>query len=476
MSNYCRFFGLIFIFVTFIPWAFAYQLDSLLQETINTHDRIDAAKADVDASRNRAREALSVWFPTVDITANKGKERHKKAKESDPALFFNEIDVKFTQLLWDFGAANAEVEKARLRMEDSQLTLIKERQALILEAATAYLNVQRSSKVLEFAQQSEDNIFRQTGLEKIRVEEGFGFSADVLQSQSQHAGAEARRIQWEGTLLQDINGFREMFKISLTSAAALESMPEILPSVLPASLDAAIELALEHNPEIRSAQLKETIASADWRSVRGKKFFPKLDFSVDRKWKENVSATKGKKIETVAKFEMTMAFDLGLTAVNSLRAANSDIVASHSRLQDTRQRIDKEVRNAWQKLITNRAVSASLTKQAEISAGFLEIARKERKLGQRSLIDVLSGETSWTNALSDAEAAKTDILIAQITLMKTLGLLNIDLFKNTQQGQPTVSDNDQSEAKRNPEQNSVMQSNIVNERNMDELERAFITE
>ena len=43
-----------------------------------------------------------------------------------------------------------------------------------------------------------------------------------------------------------------------------------------------------------------------------------------------------------------------------------------------------------------------LTNQARISNEFLELARKERKAGNRTLLDVLGGETALINAQADA--------------------------------------------------------------------------
>jgi adhesin transport system outer membrane protein len=47
-----------------------------------------------------------------------------------------------------------------------------------------------------------------------------------------------------------------------------------------------------------------------------------------------------------------------------------------------------------------------LINQAQISGNFLDLARKERELGRRSLLDLLNGEVALINAQSDAAAAR----------------------------------------------------------------------
>ena len=65
-----------------------------------------------------------------------------------------------------------------------------------------------------------------------------------------------------------------------------------------------------------------------------------------------------------------------------------------------------------------------LGNQANIAAEFLEFARKERTLGRRSLLDVLSGETALINSSSDAASAEIDVAIAVFTLLDAMGELD----------------------------------------------------
>jgi len=56
------------------------------------------------------------------------------------------------------------------------------------------------------------------------------------------------------------------------------------------------------------------------------------------------------------------------------------------------------------------------------------LAREERKLDKRSLLDVLSGEVALINAKSDAVSAETDIAISVVTLLDAMGVLRkVDL-------------------------------------------------
>ncbi|NQW02001.1 MAG: TolC family protein [Rhodospirillales bacterium] len=76
---------------------------------------------------------------------------------------------------------------------------------------------------------------------------------------------------------------------------------------------------------------------------------------------------------------------------------------------------------------TARINTEHLHNQANIAAEFLELARRERQLGNRSLIDVLAGETALINASSDAASADTDVAIAVFTLINVIGAITPDI-------------------------------------------------
>ena len=62
--------------------------------------------------------------------------------------------------------------------------------------------------------------------------------------------------------------------------------------------------------------------------------------------------------------------------------------------------------------------------QAELTDRFLELAYKQRKLGERSLLDVLANETSLFNARSDAVAVDISTIEAAYRLLRVLGSLD----------------------------------------------------
>lgn len=419
------------IFIAPTPKTHAEEIHVVLPYVVDNHDRVRAAEARLTAARNRAREALGDWFPTLGQTANTGHESQNNDGSADTSTGFHEYDISLTQLLWDFGSTNAAIDKARLQVEEARYSLIETKQSLILEAVTAYMDLVRARATLDFATESEANIRRQTGLEEALVSLGSGFSTDVLQAKTQLAGAQARRAQNEGALTNALNRYKAVFGRMPDDLAALGEVPYPA-AYLPTSLTQSVDVALETNPALKNAILAADIAIEDVRIAKADNFFPRIEASGERKFKKNVGGTIGSEQETLAKIEMTMDFNLGLTAINTLKASESDLSASTFSAADTRRTIEEQVRNAWQQLETARRTASHLNNQANIAAAFLELARNERQLGRRSLIDVLSGETNLINSRSDALSAETDVIIAAYGLLAATGQLEYDIIKRSQ--------------------------------------------
>ncbi|MGE4219891.1 MAG: TolC family protein [Alphaproteobacteria bacterium] len=404
------------------------SVSTLLPSLIQEHDRVAAARAGVDAAEQRARSAWGGWYPEFEATHGFGREKQQKPTAEDTNTSFGETNLRLTQLLWDFGATNSVIEKARLQLEGARARLLQARQAVVLEGVTAFLNVRRSVEVRDFARQSEENIRRQTGLEEARVEQGAGLSTDVLQAKTQLAGAQARHIQTEGAVIQALNRYRAVFGYEPTDIKNLETVP--LPAaLLPDTLEHAIALALQANPDIQLARIDATIADESINETESREFAPTLQAIGEHNRKRNVAGTIGKQNESIAKVELRWQFNLGLTAINTLRASQADHVAAARTVQDVARRVEEATRNAWQQFDTARRTAESLNLQAQIAGAFLDLARQERTLGQRSLIDVLQGETSLINAQSDAVSAETDVLIAAYNLLGVLGQLEPEVVK-----------------------------------------------
>ena len=406
--------------------ASAEGLADLIPELLQTHNLIKAAEADLAAAGERASAAMGGWYPNLNVRSHIGQEsQDKPSGTKDTSLVTREADFSVSQLLWDFGKTNSTVRSGELGREAARYGLSQATQDLLLRAGTAYVNVMRYNEVVLYSLQSEENIKKQSEIEDALVRRGAGLSTDVLNSKQQLAGAQARRVLSEGQLMQARNAYRAVFQRDVINISNMPK-PAVPLDSLPPSAEDAVFVALRENPALKKAATDAAVSREAATRAKAEGFTPTLNLVGERKFKHDVSGTVGRQEETLGKVEMSFPFNLGMTAVNTLKAANETASAAERRVGETKDVTEQGARDAWSKYETARLRLDYLRNQSNIAAEYLELARRERQAGTRTLNDILRAETDLINANSDAASAEADFIIAAFTVLNSMGRLTAD--------------------------------------------------
>lgn len=406
----------------------AESLSELIPELMESHNLIKASQADLEAATQNFKSAQGAWFPQLDVSALYGfQAQNKPAGSGDTDLATREADLSVTQLLWDFGKTNADIRASQLNRSATQFALKAQTQDILLLAVQAYLTVRLRAEILMFAEQSEANIKRQTEIEDALVERGAGLSTDVLDSKQQLAGAQSKRVDAAGQLKKARNAFRRVFQFDIEDPGALEK-PTLPLDLLPGSVEEAVNVALRENPSLKSAATTSRVNREVANAQRASGFFPVVNMVGEAMVKKDSGGTVGNQQELLGKVEMNFPFNLGFTAINTLKAAKGTATAGERRVSDTRDRLELEVRDAWDNLETARDKLEFDRNQANLAAEFLELARRERQLENRTLNDILNAETKLIDANSAAASAETAVADAVYTLIQKMGRLEPDVL------------------------------------------------
>lgn len=408
--------------------AHAESLREALNDLVKVHKRLKAADLDVAAAKERIRVARGNWYPTMAMTANLGYEEQRKGQGTDDTnIHPKEVGLNFAQTLWDFGSNNAVIDSALLTHEQKKSIEMLTRQALILEGINAHLALTTALKVLEYAKQSEASLKKQTEIEDALVKRGSGMAMNKLQAVRELDGAIATRVEREGGLKVALNRYRAVFEKIPANPDAMVN-PRIPVELIPETLEQAIEIALRNNPELVATQLTSELARENVKKTLADEIFPTLKASVDAKWKNDIGGTPGSKQEYLYKIELKRSFNMGLTAVNTLRASEQTQMSSENTYGDARTKIEERVRSAWDMLITIKEIVANKENEANIANEFLVLSRKDLQLGNTDLINVLQGEKALINALIAAEDFRTGVSVQAFTLLNAMGQLEPDII------------------------------------------------
>ena len=392
------------------------RIDTLLSR----HAALLAAESEAAASRHEIDVARSVWQPQLDLEFKSGIEEIDNPDTADTDLDFSQSKVLLEQKLIDFGQADTRIDSARRRADTAELTAHNIRQSLILDGLLVLLDLKRARAVLDFARESEANIKAQTGIEAVLYDRGYTAGIDVLQANAQLARAQARLVQAEHKLSLAQNRFIALYD---EFPSTHEPVPGFPPQVVQVNLNGVLDQVEAHNVEIKLAEHNLEVMRLDAR-VLWLDRFPKLDLVGEYRNKHNVAGISGTEEDRLIMVRLTYNLADGNRRRATQYAAESRVTAAEKQLASVRLKQIEAARNAFADLKANQTNSVFFRNQAELTDRFLELAYKQRKLGERSLLDVLANETSLFNARSDAAAVEISTIEAAYRLLRVLGSLD----------------------------------------------------
>jgi outer membrane protein TolC len=396
------------------------------------HARVLAAEASANSLREAARISYKEWYPILSIATSKGKEiRDNATGTADTRKIAADLNLTLTQPVFDSGARSYRTKAARMRLDQAKDAIELVKQSLLLEAISAQVSLISSIKLVKYALDSVANIKRQAQLENARVEKGAGLSTDVLQAKVQLAGAESRYFQSINALKTSRNRYKAVFGETEFNEQTLKdiAIPE---AFIPTDIEDVVSMALDRNLQLKSLDINRRISKTEIDLRYSEQLLPTIDLVVERKYKRDIGGDTGKAREDTIKLQANFSLNLGFSSLNSLKLAKYNYAAISSGFQDASALIEENARNSYdqyQAVLQNFKI---LQNQANISSEFLKLARKERKLGKRSLIDVLSGETAEINAKSDAESANFQLIISAYSILSVIGILKLEAVKLVQ--------------------------------------------
>ncbi|SDL39179.1 outer membrane protein, adhesin transport system [Maridesulfovibrio ferrireducens] len=404
-------------------------LAKILKDLLSTHDRIKAAEARVESAEHLVSQSWSGWTPKVDASVEGGREEIDKPG-GGTNKGRNEEKIKATQLLYDFGGATGGVTRAEAVLNEYKAVLDQTKQELIIQGVDAYLGLIRSREMLKYAIQSEESMKRLSGMEETLVQRGAGLSYKELQIKAQLAGAMSYRVTVERQLQIARNRFRSVFGYPITSDEIDKMVPVAMPSgYMPASIDDAIAQAYEQNPQLLQLKYTKEASSSDV-DIQEATLFPKFEFVVEGKRREQDQGASGVRMENKATFQVSYTGFSGISEYQGAQSAKANLREIRKQTLDVRRTVEENVRNAWLELMTLRKNAELYRTQANITAEFLELIKKKRATGEQvELLDILVGERDYSTATSASVTADIDNIIFAYRLLYQMGMIDIEVFE-----------------------------------------------
>jgi len=402
--------------------------DKLLPNLVRVlaeHPLIKVADDGVSEANERIDVERSGWYPKVGVSADKGVEKTNTTIQGQTDGTFHpwQAGISADQLLWDFGTTNARITRAEQNLSVTQLELDAQRQGLLFSGLDAHLKLIRAQQVLGYARQNETSLTKQTHLEDLRIGTGRGYTTDYLQAKGQLENARARRVAGESGVDTALSAYRTVFGSVEVNLNALDPVREA--EGLPTSLEEVLSLVETNNPDYLVAKARAGFKAAERDEIYKTQWMPRVGAVAQAKNRNNYDGIVGRYDDKKVMVQATWDYTFGGKATHETDAATYAAAAELNKADYTELQSKQAARDAWTDLLAARERLTYLTSQVEINKRFLNLARKEREIGRRSLLDVLNGEVNLVNAQSELAVAQTDEVIASYGVLRAIGRLTL---------------------------------------------------
>jgi outer membrane protein len=395
-----------------------------LAKAYATNPQLGADQARQRATDERVPQAKSGWRPTVEaqgsVTRNWQGTNSRVTGISKSEFTSRNFQITLNQPVFDgFRTENA-VREAEATVAAGNQNLLAVEQEVLLNAATAYMNVLRDREIVNYRRQSVGYFDEQVRAARARFNVGEVTRTDVSQAQ-------ARRSQASSDLAVAIGNLQASVANYVRYVGAKPGKlryPGLSPRV-PKTLRAAVDISNETNPQVLAAAFNEEAAIANI-GVRKSDLLPKLGFQAQYSVSaEPSSVLRDSEQGSIGGVLSIPLYDGGLT-YSRIREAKE--TASQRRLQvlDAKRQVREQVVRAWHLLKAASATIKAASDAVSAQRVALDGVRQEAQVGTRTTLDVLDAQNELVNAQVALANARRDRIVAGYQLVAAIGRMTAE--------------------------------------------------
>ena len=418
-----KYFFKIILILAFIIAFNESKADSLLdslQSAYLKNSKLNAERANMRASREEKREAISEFLPTVTISGYRSSQDNTKGNNADSYLEPEEQSLLVEQKIFQGFSGVANLQKKRKGQKLGEFKLKKVEQEILLEAAKAHTELLLNRKKVNINLMNIDLLERQVETDQNRLEKGEINLTDLAQSESSLAGATAALITAQNDLVTSRTNFERI--IGKKPTENIKEIKEINLN-LPESLAEAYSISNSENPNSQIALLEYEQSKLDV-TIASSELSPSATLSYKIAEQDNISSTVQERTqETVTATATWRLFAGGSNAFN-LRKFQEIKNQKELLLQDRKKTTETEVANAWSSYQSSKSVLDSIRSQVKAAEIANEGITLEYESGRdRTTLEVIQSRSILLNSRINLASEERNFLISQFNLLTAVGRL-----------------------------------------------------
>ncbi|MBT8348587.1 MAG: TolC family protein, partial [Sulfurovum sp.] len=190
---------------------------------------------------------------------------------------------------------------------------------------------------------------------------------------------------------------------------------------IPESHEKAIMYALEYNPSLLVGDYNIKGAEALYRESKSA-FYPQVDLEVSQNYNENYNEFSG----ADDRFQAMVVLSYNLFKGGADEAARKHKLSKLSQevsvLNDLRRQVIEGVDLSWVSYMLAQEQIPFLKEYKQQSIETLDYYTKEYKLGERSMLDLISAENDLKKANDELITARYNLLLSKYRILDAMGL------------------------------------------------------
>lgn len=391
---------------------------------------------ETNPSLETSRASLRAQDETV-VQAGSGKRASISLSGTAVSADLNALDSPTNTLrasldarlvVFDAGRTEDAVNAAAYMVFASRENLKASDQSVLLNAATAYLDVRRDKKFVALAQNDVAVVEQQVQAMQDRFSVGAVTRTDVALMQARLAVTMTSHAASVRRLAMSKEIYRAVVGADPVNLQAVPSLPK-----LPESLAAAESIAMREHPSILAARFSENAAGFDVARARAAS-----SGTVTLGGSLEFSNTSGSTL-TIEKSKATISLSGQIPIYNggvlssTIRSAGQILESRKAITQNAMRQIRQATASSWANIRVAEASIVAASLQIEASRIALDSIKEEARLGSRTMLDLLDAEQDLLAARSNLASAQRDEYVAGLNLLASMGLLNV---KNLELGIP----------------------------------------
>ena len=413
--------------------AAADTLEWALVQAYQNNPSLNAQRAALRATDEGVPQALSGYRPKISLTANGGENftdnvGHTYSPNGNNIITTTTVSTPFTSR--GVGATASETlyngmqTANRVRQAESQVigareTLRVTEQQVLLDAATAYMNLLRDEAILELNRRNVEVLTEQLKQTRDRFAVGEVTRTDVAQAESRLAAGRSALLGAQSNYLTSVGNYRRV--IGVTPGKLAPGVP--VDRFSPSTLGAAITQGQAQSPSVLAAAYGVDIAALAVKINEGS-LYPNLALAanVSQNWDPTYN-TDRQFLASIAG-QLTIPIYQGGGEYSAIRQSKETLGQQRLNLDVNRDQARATVVQNWGQLVAAKAQIEATTAQVNAAEIALNGVREEARVGQRTTLDVLNAQQELVNARVALVTAQHDRVVASYTLLAAVGALS----------------------------------------------------